>query len=217
MIGAQNYEEAVHLLEITQAIPVVEKEEKLLNIRKMLAFHYFNNCQFETAMGLFQKLQISPILIIALFPTLLTSEIQATLDYPIPVISPSNFVSLILDSANLFSALNSLTTFLTSWRNKLNKFSESTKELDAELSVKKKNATVMQIPLQNVKQIVDTCLLKTFLATNESLVGSLVRVANHCNIEETEQLLIEFRKFQELLDFYYSKQLHFKALSLLKK
>ena len=92
-----------------------------------------------------------------------------------------------------------------------------TESIEEQLSVRKRNGSVMKIPLENVQQIVDTCLLKTFLATNETLVGSLVRVQNYCNIEETEQLLIEFRKFHELIDFYFSKGLHFKALALLKK
>jgi hypothetical protein len=68
-----------------------------------------------------------------------------------------------------------------------------------------------------VKQIVDTCLLKCFLLTNEHLVGSLVRLPNCCSVEETEQLLLEFRKYNELIDFYHGKDLHKKALSILKR
>lgn len=78
----------------------------------MLAFHLFNNCQFESAMNLFQKLQMSPILIVALYPTLLTTEIQASLEYPIAIVSPSNSALLITRLCQFVLSLVSADLFL---------------------------------------------------------------------------------------------------------
>jgi hypothetical protein len=37
--------------------------------------------------------------------------------------------------------------------------------------------------------VVDTLLLRVYLIINEALVGPLLRVSNHCLIEEAERLL----------------------------
>lgn len=42
-------------------------------------------------------------------------------------------------------------------------------------------------------EIVDTALLKSYMMTHERLVGSLLRVNNHCNPEETESLLLKHK------------------------
>lgn len=45
----------------------------------------------------------------------------------------------------------------------------------------------------HVLEVVDTALLKSYMMTNERLVGSLLRVTNHCNLEETESLLLKHK------------------------
>jgi len=67
-------------------------------------------------------------------------------------------------------------------------------------------------------QIIDTTLLKAYLLTgNNALVGSLVRVSNLCHVGESEKMLTQYKKFSELVDLYYGKGYHRKALLLLAK
>ncbi|KAJ3117126.1 Vam6/Vps39-like protein [Physocladia obscura] len=66
-----------------------------------------------------------------------------------------------------------------------------------------------------LSSVVDTTLLKVYLAVNERLVGSLVRVENYCDVEEVEAALKARKKYNELIDFYNGKGLHRKALELL--
>ncbi|CAG8513454.1 4628_t:CDS:10 [Ambispora leptoticha] len=64
--------------------------------------------------------------------------------------------------------------------------------------------------------LVDTSLLKSYMIINDALVGPLLRVPNHCNVEESEGLLLERKKYKELVDLYHGKGLHRKSLELLK-
>ncbi|KAJ1674397.1 Vacuolar morphogenesis protein 6, partial [Spiromyces aspiralis] len=64
-------------------------------------------------------------------------------------------------------------------------------------------------------QVVDTTLLKLYIECSPSLIGSLLRVKNYCDIEESEKLLLLHKKYKELVDLYHGKGLHRKALQLL--
>ncbi|KAG8887443.1 Vacuolar morphogenesis protein 6 [Tulasnella sp. 332] len=65
-------------------------------------------------------------------------------------------------------------------------------------------------------QIVDTVLFKSYLINRPSLVGSLCRLDNWCEVAEVEEVLKDRKKFSELIDLYRGKKMHAKALSLLK-
>ncbi|PVU85114.1 hypothetical protein BB560_000916 [Smittium megazygosporum] len=67
----------------------------------------------------------------------------------------------------------------------------------------------------SVAKIVDTALLKVYLECGQSFVGPFVRVKNYCDVKESEELLKRFNKYKELVDFYFSKGLHRRALDLL--
>ncbi|KAL1915253.1 uncharacterized protein VTP21DRAFT_7529 [Calcarisporiella thermophila] len=71
--------------------------------------------------------------------------------------------------------------------------------------------------LSAMAQLVDTTLLKAYMMTNEALVGPLLRVQNHCRVDEVEHLLLERKRYRELVDMYNGKGLHRKALDLLKE
>ncbi|CAG8539118.1 8928_t:CDS:10, partial [Acaulospora morrowiae] len=71
--------------------------------------------------------------------------------------------------------------------------------------------------LLEAAELVDTALLKSYMIINDALVGPLLRVPNHCNVEESEGLLLERKKYRELVDLYKGKGLHRKSLELLKK
>ncbi|KAG8910095.1 Vacuolar morphogenesis protein 6, partial [Tulasnella sp. 408] len=65
-------------------------------------------------------------------------------------------------------------------------------------------------------QIVDTALFKSYLVVRPSLVGSLCRLDNWCEVAEVEEVLKERKKFSELIDLYKTKKMHEKALLLLQ-
>ncbi|KAN0065789.1 Vacuolar morphogenesis protein 6 [Thecaphora frezii] len=71
--------------------------------------------------------------------------------------------------------------------------------------------------LMAVAQTVDTALFKTFLETKPALVGPLCRVENWCEVDQVEELLKERNKYSELIALYGGKEMHGKALQLLKQ
>ncbi|KAJ2004175.1 Vacuolar morphogenesis protein 6 [Coemansia thaxteri] len=73
----------------------------------------------------------------------------------------------------------------------------------------------MDIPVAAMAQVVDTTLLKIYLECSPGLLGPLLRVKNHCDVEQSEGLLMEHRRFTELVDLYHGKGLYRKALQLL--
>lgn len=68
-----------------------------------------------------------------------------------------------------------------------------------------------------VAQTVDTALFKTFLLTKPALIGPLCRIENWCEVEQVEELLKERKKYSELIALYGGKEMHSKALGLLKQ
>jgi tetratricopeptide (TPR) repeat protein len=68
-----------------------------------------------------------------------------------------------------------------------------------------------------IAQTVDTALFKTFLATKPGLIGSLCRLENWCEVTQVEELLMQRQKFSELIALYGGKEMHDKALALLRK
>ncbi|GLB44890.1 putative rab guanyl-nucleotide exchange factor [Lyophyllum shimeji] len=66
-------------------------------------------------------------------------------------------------------------------------------------------------------QILDTALYKSYLVIRPSLLGSLCRVPNWCEVSEVEEDLLARQKFAELIDLYHGKKMHAQALALLKQ
>lgn len=71
--------------------------------------------------------------------------------------------------------------------------------------------------LLSLAEHVDTALLRAYLLSNEALVGPLLRVTNHCRVEESAKLLSDRGRYRELVDLYYGKGHHRKALQLLAR
>lgn len=68
-----------------------------------------------------------------------------------------------------------------------------------------------------VAQTVDTALFKVFLQTKPALIGPLCRIENWCEVEQVEELLKERSKYSELIALYGGKEMHSKALGLLRQ
>ncbi|RUS27613.1 hypothetical protein BC938DRAFT_482993 [Jimgerdemannia flammicorona] len=127
----------------------------------------------------------------------------------------------------LEEAINYLIRFLTDRRGKTAKLlyqqqqqqqaaQSSGRALGAKASKEKDEREKMD-RVAEVAKLVDTVLLKAYMMTNDALVGPLLRVQNSCDVEECEVLLLEKKKYKELVDLYNGKGLHRKSLELLSK
>ncbi|KAJ1646594.1 Vacuolar morphogenesis protein 6 [Coemansia asiatica] len=74
----------------------------------------------------------------------------------------------------------------------------------------------MRIPVAAMAQVIDTTLLKVYLECSPGLLGPLLRVKNYCDVEQSESLLLEYKRFAELVDLYHGKGLYRNALQLLQ-
>lgn len=167
------------------------QEETIKKIDHLHAFHLFCNKEFKESMNLFSKLDSDPSLVIGLFPNLVPEKTRSKFEYP--------SAPPVLEGADLKAALKALIDYLLPVRRKLS--NDSNKEDPSK---------------QLLRQIVDTTLLKCYLHTSDGLVASLLRLPdNQCHLEETEEALKQFQKFNELIILYSSKGLHRKALDML--
>ncbi|KAJ3124851.1 Vam6/Vps39-like protein [Nowakowskiella sp. JEL0407] len=64
-------------------------------------------------------------------------------------------------------------------------------------------------------RVVDTTLLKVYLSVNDALVSIFLRVPNVCELDESEALLLDRKKYSELIDLYRGKGLHRRALQFM--
>ncbi|KAJ2664875.1 Vacuolar morphogenesis protein 6 [Coemansia sp. RSA 1200] len=74
----------------------------------------------------------------------------------------------------------------------------------------------MKIPVAAMARVVDTTLLKVYLECSPGLLGPLLRVKNYCDVEQSEGLLTEHKRYMELVDLYHGKGLYRNALQLLQ-
>lgn len=91
---------------------------------------------------------------------------------------PTEYVPL--TGPQLTEAVSYLIRFLTDRRQKL------TKALNKQQHDEDERQTLLHMATQ-----VDTALLKAYMMNNDALVGPLVRVPNHCDVQECEKLLRE--------------------------
>ncbi|EEA22549.1 vacuolar morphogenesis protein AvaB, putative [Talaromyces marneffei ATCC 18224] len=71
--------------------------------------------------------------------------------------------------------------------------------------------------LRESAKLVDTTLFRAHMYATPSLAGSLFRIANFCDPDVVMEKLEEHGRDTELIDFYYGKKMHRRALELLLK
>lgn len=69
--------------------------------------------------------------------------------------------------------------------------------------------------LLGLSKLVDTTLFSSYLLTNSRMVGPLLRVNNNCDNNIIINNLKSRKMYRELIDFYFTKNLHKDALDLL--
>lgn len=206
------------LLEQIDAVLVENKEEKLRSIRTLYAHLLFKRGEYDKALSLFQELDTYPAEVIRLYPELISGPLASTPDETLadeenesllsPVRkkkeeeekekekdTPSRPASILsarsgqtsktsntqqnkpahvpLQGLNLHDAVSYLIRFLTDKRQRLSKKLAAQEDED----------------LLQEATLVDTTLLKSYMMTNDALVGPLLRVQNHCDVQECETIL----------------------------
>ncbi|KAI9600846.1 hypothetical protein H4Q26_000640 [Puccinia striiformis f. sp. tritici PST-130] len=124
-----------------------------------------------------------------------------------------------------FLALNSTTSTSTTTISTTTTTTEKEEEGEEEDSKKKRNQhedrPISEIDnieeLIEIAQVIDTTLFKSYLALRPTMLGPLCRLPNWCQVDQVESLLMDAKRYLELLDLYRGKGLHDKALKLLKK
>ncbi|KAG0146176.1 hypothetical protein CROQUDRAFT_63207 [Cronartium quercuum f. sp. fusiforme G11] len=136
------------------------------------------------------------------------------------------------EDKNFQNSVEELIRYLTDRRQQVNKALIShTINLDSLKSIPLKTTEELflinfQEPLSELKnlndlvqiaKIIDTSLFKSYLSIKPNMLGPLCRLPNWCEIDEVESLLLESKRFHELLDLYRGKNQHDRALKLLKQ
>ncbi|KAA6415173.1 MAG: vacuolar morphogenesis [Lasallia pustulata] len=71
--------------------------------------------------------------------------------------------------------------------------------------------------LRETAKLVDTTLFRAYMFASPSLAGPLFRLDNFCDPDVVGEKLLETGRYNDLIDFFFGKRLHRKALELLKK
>lgn len=77
--------------------------------------------------------------------------------------------------------------------------------------------SVFEERLRENAKLVDTTLFRAHMYATPSLAGSLFRIANFCDPDVVMEKLEETGRHNELIDFYFGKKMHRRALELLQK
>lgn len=69
--------------------------------------------------------------------------------------------------------------------------------------------------VKDLLKLVDTTLFNLYLNFNETLLKPFLRVPNQCDINVVIEKLKAHNKFQDMIDFFYSRKLHKQALEFM--
>ena len=71
--------------------------------------------------------------------------------------------------------------------------------------------------LRETAKLVDTTLFRAYMLATPSMAGPLFRLPNFCDSEVVQEKLLENKRYNDLIDFLFGKQLHKEALDLLQR
>lgn len=216
LVEMGEFKEAVSLLDQIEPILLENKADKVKRIKMLYAHDMFNHGQYDQALTLYQELEADPDVVISLYPeeiageggrseksvdedkddVELADETVPKMDNTAPPLisggggTASAAASIkssteqtkqvvTLTDQHLTEAVSHLIRFLTDKRQKYSK--ALNKEQD-----EKTRQQLLHLATQ-----VDTALLKSYMMNNDALVGPLLRVQNHCKVEECEKILRE--------------------------
>ncbi|KAF9213277.1 Vacuolar morphoproteinsis protein 6 [Podila verticillata] len=226
LVQKEEYEEAISLINQIDPVHLDESVDTLGSIKKLHAHHLFSTHHYEEALSMFLDLNVPAAEVIALYPANISShlppqDIEAvsspkSADLEAAETKATNTQPSIMSTKELEDAVGCLIRFLADKRQKIQRSLQTLQQNSDSFSYNHQDQEDEIEEKLRVLELVDTALLKSYMMTNERLVGSLLRVTNYCNLEETETLLLKHKKYRELVDFYKGKGQHRKALELLK-
>ncbi|KAI8837833.1 vacuolar sorting protein 39 domain 2-domain-containing protein [Chytridium lagenaria] len=202
LISSSRFIEAQRLIEELDFTTEEEKTANIIRVRGLYAHHLFTyQKKYEEAVSMLAELKASPIDVINLYPQF-------------SLLGPTG--ELVEDRI----ALQALLDYLTNQRVILSKLRDI-QVTSAAPKLSHHHGVNMRFPSVDdtlyLSEIVDTTLLKVYLAINDALVGPLLRIKNFCNLRECEGILEGREKYRELTDLYFGKGEHDKALKFLLK
>lgn len=209
LLQQKRFHLALKLTEISSESDA-EKVERRNHIKTAHAFDLFARKQFKESMDEFSELKTDPCDVIRLFPNLLPGSSATTPTASSASASSKAINEPALEGRDLESGLVALGAYLTDVRY----------DVREELRVYRNNGSTTTESkrfgnLPQLQSIIDTTLLKCYLQTNDSLVPSLIR-SRFCHFEESEKVLKQYRKLDELKLLYEQNGHHRKALQLLQ-
>jgi len=177
-------------------------------IKNLNALDLFSKKRYSKSFQLFQEMNTDPSHLIAFLPGLLPDAYRAklSLDEYFPQ----------LDAKEKEDAIACLIDYLQFKRNEFLKDNKTLKDDPTFiLSPLIEGRIVFKNRLQ-ILQIIDTTLLKCYLKSKENLVPFFLRrEPNFLHVGESERLLNQHNKMNELIILYEKKEEHEKALGLL--
>lgn len=222
MVSEKHFELALRLASLDQQNS--SDDTGIRDIELRYAHDLFHRECYKEALDMFLKLEMSPLIVIELFPDLsdkeFTQDDSSSMTGP-QLLGSNNKVD------NAEERIEALIDYLIQIRRKISNYnrlnnSSSPSTLKSESSTLENEITLfshLKSPraIEKLKQEVDTTLLKCYLKTKNTLIPSLLRLPdNHCKLQVTEKALIKYNKYNELIILYQSRALHRKALELMK-
>lgn len=218
LANAGEYREALALLDALDTCPdeVAARRPQLHTLVGILAFAQGD---YEAAMDEFLQVDLNPAWALALYPPSIAGPLaqpRAEWLRHFGVREPRDAPA---DADQ--RALDALARFLTDRRRVLHPLVAAAGPQPVEplldLPTTCVLSTLPAVQQQAMAQVVDTALVKVFLATKPALVGPLCRVDNACHVDEVRPLLEARGMHAELVALYRGKGLHAAALDELQR
>jgi Vam6/Vps39-like protein vacuolar protein sorting-associated protein 39 len=89
--------------------------------------------------------------------------------------------------------------------------------VDILLPPKPEDDETLEKRLVDTGKLVDTTLFRGYMLAQPSMAGPLFRLPNHCDTNVVKDKLLESKRYNDIIDFFFGKRLHKEALSLLHK
>ncbi|QPG76115.1 hypothetical protein FOA43_003501 [Brettanomyces nanus] len=119
--------------------------------------------------------------------------------------------------------LNELITYLTDSRRKLTRLLDPDQPkfqwhgYTISLSLYEELQTDSDLSATDNLRLIDDHLLVCYIITNPRMIGPFFRIPNYCSFEAVEDKCLKLKLHSELIDFYYVRGAHEKALQLLER
>lgn len=119
--------------------------------------------------------------------------------------------------------VNSLIVFLTDSRRKISRFLDPDKPkftwrgYTISLSLYEELQSDNSVSTSDNLTLIDNNLFKCYLLSNPRMIGPFLRIPNYCDFHLVESKCLCLQMYSQLIDFYYIRNNHVKALDLLNR